>query len=288
MKLRFVTSLYSKKESNIVVFSPLFGKDAEKSYRALRRASLHVEPFDESGKNLLENVKIYDEGNLKLEYLDQIYEKVLKLRTKQKIPFMISRNHVSTLFALGAFPEKIKILIFDAHLDSKERYMDEKIKEMDEFEDDVISEEINDATWLRRFVDYSYNTKILVIGARSFSEEEIEFFKEQNLKYFTASQIKEDFEKVKKKIENFTKNSEIYVSLDVDVFDPSIAPAVDYPEPSGIFLNEFFKLVEAIKGKIVGLDTCCFKKISENEITEFLVVKAMFKLLNQTSKNLKV
>jgi agmatinase len=286
MKLRFVTSLYLKKDSDIIIFSPIFGRDAEKSYRALRRASLHVEPFDERGRNLLENVKIYDEGNLKLKYLDQIYEKVLKLRSKQKIPFMISRNHVSTLFALGAFPERIKIVVFDAHLDAKDRYMDEKIKEMDEFEDDVIGEEINDATWLRRFVDYSYNTKVLVVGARSFCDEEIRFFKEEKLKYFTVSQIKENFEKIKKKIENFTKNSEIYVSLDVDVFDPSVAPAVDYPEPNGIFLDDFFKLVEAIKGKIVGLDTCCFKKNSGSEISEFLIVKAIFKMLNQTSKNM--
>jgi len=281
MKLKFVGNVFRKRDANVIVFGIPIGKNWKDSLRALRKASLFVEPFENS-KNLLENVRIYDEGNLKLNYVDQIFEKCLKIVSEQKIPLMLARCHFPTLYALGAFDKKTKIIVFDAHLDMKEKYLDEKIKEMNFCKtNEIPNKEFNDATWLRRFIEYSYNTNILIVGARAFDENEMEFLMKNRIKIVSANKIKENLNKARKIVENFSSKNKIYISLDIDVFDPSLAPAVDHPEPNGINYLEFSKLVDSIKGKIVGLDLCCFKKIKENEITEFLAIKAIFKILSK-------
>jgi hypothetical protein len=70
-------------------------------------------------------------------------------------------------------------------------------------------------------------------------------------------------------------------SLDIDVFDPSFAPNVHYPEPSGISFEDFRKVVDKIKGEIVGIDLCCLKFSEESYQTEFLAVKSLFKILSK-------
>lgn len=278
--VRFLGNIFKRKEANVIVFGVSIGRNAKKAINAVRRVSLFVEPF-ENGKNLLEGIKIFDEGNLKIKYLDQIYEKVLKIRAKGKIPLVISRCHYPTLHVLGAFDENLHLIIFDAHLDLKNSYLDEKIEEMNFCHtNEIPRKEFNDSTWLRRYVEFSYNKNILVVGARSFDEDEIKFAKKNGIEILLASKVKENIKKTKKIVEKFSLGNEVYVSLDVDVFDPSIAPAVDYPEPNGLSFHEFSQLVDSIKGKVRGLDLCCFKKI-ENEITEFLVVKAAFKILSK-------
>jgi agmatinase len=284
MKIKFVGNVFRKRDANVITFGVNIGKDAKKSIHAVRKASLFVEPFDESGKNLLENVKIYDDGNLKIEYLDQIFEKVLKIRNKGKIPLIISRCHYPTLHALGAFGPNLHLIIFDAHLDLKNSYMDEKIKEMNFCHtNEIPTKEFNDSTWLRRFVEFSYNKNILIIGARSFDEDEINFAKKNGIKILTSNKIKENINKAKEIVKEFSSSKEVYVSLDIDVFDPSIAPAVDHPEPNGLNFYEFSQLIDSLNGKLVGLDLCCMKKI-EGEVTEFLAVKSVFKILSKLKK----
>jgi len=284
---KFFGEIFEEREANVICFGVAIGKNGKKALKAIRNASLFVEPFDE-GKNLLENIKIFDEGNLKLEYLDQIFEKISEIRNKNKIPLMLSRCHLPTLYALGAFDPKTHLIVFDAHLDLKDSYIDERIEEMNYFpRENLPSKEFNDSTWLRRFIDYSYNSNILVLGVRDFDEEEMDFARKNNIKFFTSNQIKRNLEKVKKLIKDFSKGKKVYISLDIDVFDPSIAPAVDYPIPNGLNFSQFCELVDSIKGKMVGIDVNCFKKLKNSEVTEFLIVKSVFKLLSKIKKERK-
>jgi agmatinase len=108
--------------------------------------------------------------------------------------------------------------------------------------------------------------------------------KERNILYFTPTQIRKNIQLVKKKLSEFTKNSRVYVSIDIDVFDPSIAPAVEYPEPNGLFFHEFVELIEAFEGKLVGMDLNCQKFLPNNQITEFLATRAVFEVLNLLQK----
>jgi agmatinase len=90
---------------------------------------------------------------------------------------------------------------------------------------------------------------------------------------------------VKEKLENFLKNAKFYVSVDIDVFDPSIAPAVEYSEPNGIFFHEFVDLIEPFKnGKLVGLDLNFQKYLADNHTTDFLATKTIIEMLSYFHK----
>jgi len=102
--------------------------------------------------------------------------------------------------------------------------------------------------------------------------------KERGILFYTSEDIRKRKDEVRLIVHQFTKLSNVYVSLDVDVFDPSVAPAVDYPEPNGIFFNDLKELVSSISGKIVGMDVCCLSPIKDNQVTEFLIIKSIFEV----------
>jgi agmatinase len=120
-----------------------------------------------------------------------------------------------------------------------------------------------------------------LIGLRSFDEEEINFLKNRGVIFFTSLDIIRNKVGVIEEIVRFTKDSEVYISLDLDVFDPSILPATDYPEPGGLSYFDFVDIIEAIKGKLIGADVCCLKPIENNRISEFLVIKSIFHILSK-------
>ena len=86
-------------------------------------------------------------------------------------------------------------------------------------------------------------------------------------------------------LRKFLDGSRVYISVDIDAFDPSIAPKVDHPEPNGLFLNEFMELIEAFdKSKLAGLDLCCIKDLNDNQRTEFLGIRVVLEILSLLSR----
>lgn len=265
---KFVTGVFSKEEANVVVF----GIDCPAS---LREVSQLVEPFDiDEQRNLLENVRIFDSGNMKIGTVEKKTEEVLSAK---KLPLILAKEHTVTLHAMKAMPVGTKLVVFDAHADLKNEYEGSKQSH---------------ACWLRRWCEIAKENckNVVIVGLRSCDEEEFEFMKSDGVLYFTAKEIKDGLESIKQRLRNFVGSSKVYVSIDMDVFDPSIAPAVKYAEPNGLMYSEFLSLLEIFKetfkegkgnkGKIVGLDCVEIRPLGENKITEFLAVKVIFKLLS--------
>jgi agmatinase len=279
---RFCLNLVEEREAKTIIFGSLLGKKSEEMVKSLREKSWFVEWFDlEDGKNLIEDVKAFDSGNIKVESGKEISEKVEKILEDEKIPFMLSTSHLATYFSLKPFPEDVKVVSFDAHFDLKSSYMDEKIVESI-FPLKLKEEEIkrlNRSTWARRSFE-ECKRKFCFVGVRSCDEFELEFAKNNNFLYFTPRNIREEFYRMKKKIKGFLKNSKIYLTVDIDVFDPSIAPAVAYPEPDGIFWHQFKEMVKEFKGKVVGVDLVEVEPMKGNAITEFLATRTMFQILS--------
>ncbi|HLC59711.1 MAG TPA: arginase family protein [archaeon] len=275
--------MFKEEESDVIVFGVPLGKFSNEELEAIREASWFVEPYDVDRRiNLLENVRVFDSGNIKLKSLDDITEMTNHILEKNKIPLMLGGNHLSSLFALKAFPKDMKIITFDAHSDLKFDYIDEKLVEMGTVgKKKMVDSKINDSTWLRRHCEHGEPRNVMSIGMRSADEDDVEFAKESGLAFYTSEDIRNRMDEIKQMVNQFTNQSNVYVSLDIDVFDPGIAPAVDYPEPAGIDFNEFKKLINSIEGKIVGLDVCCLKPIKNNQITEFLAVKSIFEILGK-------
>lgn len=265
--IKFVCDMFKPEEANVVVFGMPLGNGSKSALKSLREVSRMVEPFDLERKiNLLENVRIVDIGDINLEDFDEIFRQTKKIIDDKKIPLILGGEHTLTMYALGAKEEDTKVIVFDAHCDLKDVYLNSKF---------------NNATWLRRFCEMVGSKNIALVGVRSCDEYELEFIKDNNILHFTSDQIKNNIKKIVQELKDFTKDSTVYISIDMDVFDPSIAPAVDNPEPNGLLYKEFIELVGAVcTSKIMGIDVVELKPIPQNIITEFLAIKAIFEILS--------
>jgi len=274
---KFAISLFNRKEANVVFFGLNYTKDSKKLLKKIRDASYFVEPFDMFGKNLIEKVRLFDAGDLKIRNFEEISKKFLKIRKENKVPLMISRGHLPTFYVAKNLKEE-KLIVFDAHADCKNEYLDKLVAfDVDKSKD---KRKFNGSTWLRRLLENS-DIEVLLLGLRSFDEDELEFLKENEVKFFTSIDIIRNKMSVLDEVSKFSKNSEIYISLDSDVFDPSVFPATDYCEPGGITYLDFIDIINSIEGRIIGADVCCLNPNNDNKASEFLVVKSIFHILSK-------
>lgn len=236
---KFLTDEFTEDEANLIVFGIPAGKD-RKAVDSFRKTSWFVEFYDVyKRKNFIENVKPFDKGNFKIEDAGKVRKEI---QSKDKVSLMISDAHLPTLYALKNF--KGKLLVFDAHNDLYDDYLDEKIIAAT----NTRNRKINDTTWLRRLVEEN-NLEVFIVGLRSANEDIMKFIDEENIQYATSKELRNNLQKVVSDVKSFAKSSSLYISLDVDVFDPSIAPGVKYPEPDGILFSDFQSVLEGKIGR---------------------------------------
>ena len=160
-------------------------------------------------------------GDMKAS-LERIERVIAELLSENRIVFAVGGEHTITLPAFKSLSRKSRkacLLVFDAHADLRDEYMGSKY---------------NHATVIRRIAEET-NGKIVVVGARALSREElIEYKKLMN--YVNIVRIYGDYLPVTtfSLREALKECTDIYVSLDIDVIDPSFAPGVQTPEPLGM------------------------------------------------------
>jgi agmatinase len=132
----------------------------------------------------------------------------------------------------------LALIYFDAHLDCEDDFIPPS-------HEDVIKAIVN-----QKFVKPS---NIVIIGARKFWKKEVSFIKKHNITVIYAPVGRSEIEKY---IKNFSKkHKHMYISVDIDVFDPSIAPDTGYPERHGFTEEEFRRFTENLDFKrIIGFD----------------------------------
>jgi len=260
---KFVTDFFSEEEASVVAF----GVECPES---LRDASQLVEPFDFTEKrNWLEGARVFDAGDVNMEAVE---EKTKTILSGNKLPLVLAKEHTVTLHAMKAMPAGTKLVVFDAHADVKDEYEGSRQSH---------------ACWLRRWCEVAGSNCVnaVLVGVRSGDEDELEFLRASDMKFFTSEDVRSDAAAVAKWLAEFVGDSEFYLSLDMDVFDPSIAPAVKYPEPSGVSWDAFVQLVHALEeGALVGLDCTEIRPIAGSMVTEFVAVKSIFKILGMFVK----
>jgi Arginase/agmatinase/formimionoglutamate hydrolase, arginase family len=198
-------------------------------------------------------------------------EKIRETFMEKKFPIIIGGEHTVTLGSiktLKEFYENLKILHLDAHLDLRDEYLGCKISH---------------ATVIRRI--YEMGIPILSVGVRTLCKEEYEFIKKVNFPLLWMKDLKENRDKSLKTIEDFIKEGNIYLSLDMDVFDPSLAPGVGTPEPGGMSWYEFLQILKlVVRYNLVGMDIVEVKPSLGNAITEYLAAKIIFKISSYLAK----
>ncbi len=81
-------------------------------------------------------------------------------------------------------------------------------------------------------------------------------------------------------------SANVFITIDLDVFDPSIMPSTGTPEPGGLSWYEVIKLLKfvALKRNIVGFDVMELAPNSSNKAPDFVAAKLIYKLLSYRFK----
>ncbi len=185
-----------------------------------------------------------------------------------KIPIIIGGEHTATYGASLSFDKGVEFIIFDAHAD---------------FKPDFLGLEINHAS-NSRLVNLKNNVSL--IGVRSLNLDEKSEIEKRGLLMITKDKITE--ENINKLVKTI-KNKEVYISVDMDVFDPSIAPGVGTPQPDGILYKDFLNCIRHIiaNSNLVGMDIMETRPLNGNNITEILSAKLIIDMvaLNESKLN---
>lgn len=289
MAMKFIQDLLTPEEkADVIIFGALVGKHS-KSIENLRKESLFLEPFDLNKRfNFFDKLKIADIDNIQLKSLDDITKEIKKILSKNKVPVMLSGGHVASYFSVKGFDDDVKVVAFDAHCDCRNEYTDEYLEDMSYVKGIKYDSKINPATWFRRSSESRDPKKYFTIGVREGDEFELEYLEKNGIQFFTAQQMKENFNELKQKLKNFVQNSKVYISIDIDCFDPAFAPAVYHPEPGGFSYLDFVELMSVFNNsKIVGFDVVELKSIPDNNVTEFLATRVIFEILKYIAINKK-
>lgn len=234
--------------SSIILFGAPF--DSTTSFRpgtrfaskAIRSESYGLETYSPYQDKDLVDMNVCDCGDLELPFgnpsraLGHIEEYIDRILKDDKMPGMIGGEHLVTLggvrAAIKRYPN-LHIVHFDAHTDLRDSYLDESLSH---------------ASVIRRCHELVGNHRIHQFGIRSGEREEFLWAKEHvYLHPFGFTGLEESIESI--------GDSPVYLTIDLDVLDPSIFPGTGTPEAGGV---SFIQLLEAIlkvsKLNIVAFD----------------------------------
>ncbi len=209
----------------------------------MREDSWAIESYSPYLDKDLEDLNLFDFGNLELPFGDkknalrQITDFVKQVIDDNKIPIMLGGEHLVTLAPIKALSKKyddLHVIHFDAHTDLRNEYL---------------GESLSHATVIRRVYDVLGDGKINQFCIRSGLKEEFEWAKQHtHLEKFTYKTLDSCVSRLKDK--------PVYITLDLDVFDPSVLPGTGTPEPGGINFHDMLEIIQTLSklNKVVGID----------------------------------
>ncbi|EJP30929.1 agmatinase [Selenomonas sp. FOBRC9] len=230
-------------EGHIVLFGAPF--DSTTSYRpgtrfasrTMRAESYGLETYSPYQDLDLEDARVFDGGDLELPFgdtaraLGMIRDFTTEVLTDGKLPFLIGGEHLVSLPAIEAAAEKysdLAVIHFDAHTDLRDEYLGNRLSH---------------ATVIRRVWDILGDGRIHQFGIRSGERAEWEWARagHTNLRPFTFAGLSDAVAAV--------KGRPVYLTIDLDVLDPSVFPWTGTPEAGGV---NFIELMKAALSVIHG------------------------------------
>jgi agmatinase len=252
-----------------------FKKGAREGPKAIRKASQRLETFLWHRKLELSDLRYYDRGDLKFEkaFFEE-GKRIGEFDTTRKRIFIggdhsVSYPIVKDLFEHG---EVAKVIAIDAHADFRDSYK---------------HTHFSNACVMRRIAELVGFKNMIEIGVRSASAEEYAVIKDK-IRIYDAEMLRvKGVEGVVEEIgegEGEREGEEkTYLSIDIDVLDPSIAPGVENPEPCGMSLGSLISLIRGIiaRKNVVASDVVEVnpKLDTFNGITSINAARIIFELL---------
>ena len=226
---QFIGCDKSYREADTVLFGAPY--DSTTSFRpgtrfgpsAMRMESFGIETYSPmQDKDLVDDTKVFDSGDLELPFgapepaLKMIEERSAQILEDGKRPFLLGGEHLVTLGAFRAVQKKypnVVIIHFDAHADLREDYL---------------GNPLSHACVLRRCHDLVGDGRIFQFGIRSGTREEFAFMKSGHVttEPFTSATLA-------KVVKSIPKKTPLYLTIDMDVLDPSEFPGTGTQEAGG-------------------------------------------------------
>ncbi|MEK9756475.1 MAG: agmatinase [Bacteroidota bacterium] len=266
---------YGKLEnSKIVLISVPFDatstwqKGADKGFEAFLDASENMELYDiETNSEVYKNGVFIDESIKEKispeKMVEQVHQLVKKYIIKDKFVTIFGGEHSISIGTIRAFKDCFKslsVLHLDAHADLRDEYD---------------GTEFNHACAV---YEASKTTNLIQVGIRSMDISEKEVMNYD--KVFFAEDIFYDESWQDQATELLSDN--VFITLDVDVFDPSIMPSTGTPEPGGLLWNETISFLKKVfsEKNVVGFDIVELCPNPNNKAPDFMVAKLYYKMLS--------
>lgn len=253
-----------------------YGKGTAKGPAAILKASHYVEFFDEeTGKEVCFDAGIAALPPMKFaklsgkKSLDLIYKNVNEHIKNGKFVITLGGEHsISTAPIKAHFDnyDDLSILHFDAHSDLRDEYEGSKYSH---------------ASFAARVAEFT--TNITQVGIRAQCKEEYDFIKTKGINTFYAYRMRNDgfnYILIDRIVKTLKKN--VYITFDVDYFDPSIMPATGTPEPNGFYWDETMRLLKKVcaERNLVGFDVVELAPQKGYTFPDFMTAKLIYKILN--------
>jgi agmatinase len=245
-----------------------WGKGADKGFKAFLDASENMELYDietdtEVYKRGIHILPEIDENSTPEALFKEVYDNTKQLLDTEKFLTFFGGEHSISIGIIKALYERhpdITVLQLDAHADLRPKYN---------------GNIYNHACALH---DAALNTNLIQVGIRSMDKVEREYLNPNQCYY--AHRIHQTDGWIKKVVGQMT--DKVYITVDLDVFDPAIMPATGTPEPGGLdwyIVNKLMRNVFKEKD-VVGFDIVELAPLENYKAANFLVAKLYYKMLS--------
>jgi agmatinase len=270
-----IPEYFAKLETASIVLIPVpydgtstWQKGADKGPKAFLEASKNMELYDIETNNEVYKEGIYLADAITEDWspekmVEAVHFEVKKYINKNKFVTIFGGEHSVSIGTIRAFNEcfdNLTVLHLDAHADVRKEY-----------EGSVF----NHACAL---YEASQNTNLIQVGIRSMDISETNTV--NNDKVFFAHDMLTNQYWMDNVIEKLTEN--VFITLDLDVLDPSIMPSTGTPEPGGLFYYETLEFLKKVflEFNVVGFDIVELCPNPHEKSSDFLAAKLYYKMLS--------
>ena len=271
--------VYDYQESGIVIVpvpydeTSTWMRGADKGPDAILEASVNLEFYDVETASEAHLAGIYTmnpvlQKETPEDIVEAVYYRVLSLLADKKFPVIIGGNHTVSIGSVKAFSEyydNLSVLQLDAHTDLRQSYE---------------GSGLNHACVMARVREFA---PIVQVGIRSVSVDDLPYIERDRI--FYSHELYYDKSLYGEAIDKLSDN--VYITIDLDVFDPSIMPSTGTPEPGG---PDYFELLHFIrdvirKKNVVGFDVVELCPSQTDKSPDFIAAKIIYQLLSYRFAN---
>ncbi len=250
-----------------------YGRGAAQAPAAILAASAQVEWYDEELRGEFVSAGIVTLGPIEPAgapeaTADAIREVAEEAMGDGKLLLGLGGEHSVTVPLVQAAAKcfgEISVLQLDAHADLRDSYQGTKLSH---------------ACIMRRVLEVT--DRIAQVGTRSFSAEEVDACPERARRFITPAMVADDPDWIDRALALL--GEAVYVTIDVDAFDPSEAPGVGTPEPGGLHWREVTALLRRVctERRVVAADIVEVRPIPPSLVTEYLAARLACKIIAYT------